>query len=77
MSTHERAVLGLLLDEHSGLLSLEEVIRQLVQEPASSAERDTIEVAIRALAQAGLVHQLERFVFATTAAVHFAHLGAE
>jgi DNA-binding response OmpR family regulator len=76
MSTHERAVLGLLLEHHPGLLSLDEVVRYVAPEPADFAERDAVEVAIRTLAQSGLVYRLERFVFASAAAAHMERLGS-
>jgi hypothetical protein len=74
MSVHERVVLGLLLEHHPALLSIDEVVRYVAPDPAGFAERDAVEVAIRALAEAGLAHQLERFVFATAPAVYFERL---
>lgn len=75
MSAHERAVLGLLLEHHPALLSIDEVVRYLASDPADFSERDTLHTAIRALAEAGLVHRLERFLFATAAAVYLEQLG--
>jgi hypothetical protein len=75
VNPHERAVLGLLLEHHPALLSIDEVIRYLSPDPADFAERDAIDVAIGALARAGLAHRLERFVFATAAAVDVERLG--
>lgn len=73
VSTHERAVLGLLLEHHPALLSVDEVVRFLAPEP-DFAERDAVDVAIRALTQAGLIHRLDRFVFAAAPAVLFERL---
>jgi hypothetical protein len=77
MSTHEWAVLALLLDQHPGLLSIDEVVRHLAWEHTEFADGDAVDVAIRALVEAGLVHQLERFVFASEPAAYFARLGDE
>jgi hypothetical protein len=74
MSTHERAVLGLLLEHHPALLSIEEVVRYVAPDPADSEGQDAVHVAIRALAQAGLAHRLDRFVFAAAPAVDFDRL---
>lgn len=77
MSTHDQAVLGVLLVHHPALLSEEEVVRQIAPEPTSFTERDRVHVAIFDLARAGLVHRLDRFVFATAAAVRASELDAE
>jgi hypothetical protein len=74
MSALEQAVLGVLLEHHPGLLSLEEVVRHIAPDPADFAERDKVLVAIRELVQRGLAHRLERFVFATAPAVYFERL---
>lgn len=76
MSTHERAVLALLLEHHPALLSIDEVVRYVAPGAADFAERDAVHVAIRALIQAGLAHRLDRFVFAAAPAVYFERLGA-
>jgi Fe2+ or Zn2+ uptake regulation protein len=75
MSTYERAVFGLLLEHHPALLSIEEVVRHVAPSAADFAERDAVHVAIRALVQAGLVHRLDRFVFAAGPAVYLERLG--
>lgn len=76
MSTHERAVLGLLLEQHPALLTIDEVVRYVTPHAADFAEQDSVHMAIRGLMQAGLVHQLDRFVFAAAPAVNFERLGA-
>jgi hypothetical protein len=76
MSTHERAVLGLLLEHHPALLSIDEIVRYVAPDAAEFADRDPVHVAIRALMQAGLAHQLDQFVFAAGPAVAFERLGA-
>ena len=76
MSTHERAVLGLLLEQHPALLAIDEVVRYVAPSLVDFAEQDSIHIAIRSLVQAGLVHQLDRFVFAAAPAVNFERLGA-
>jgi Fe2+ or Zn2+ uptake regulation protein len=48
------AVLELLLDHHPGLLSVEEVIREMTTGADTFADRDPVEVAIRELVEAGL-----------------------
>jgi hypothetical protein len=75
MSTDERAVLGLLLEHHPALLSIDEVVRYVAPMAADFAEGDPVHEAIRALVQAGLAHQLDRFVFAAAPAVHLERLG--
>jgi hypothetical protein len=75
MSIHERAVLGLLLEHHPALLSVDEVLGHLAPQSAAIAERDAIEEAIGALVQAGVAHRLERFVFAAAATVYIDGLG--
>lgn len=76
MSTHERAVLGLLLEHQPALLSIDEVVRYIALDDAGFAERDRVHVAIQGLVQTGLVHRLDRFVFAAVPAVHFERVGA-
>lgn len=76
MSDPAGSVLELLLEHHPALLSVEEVIREMTAGAESFAERDTIEVAMRELVEAGLAHQLGSFVFASHAAVSFQRLGS-
>lgn len=77
MSTHERAVLGLLLEHHPALLSINEVVRYVIPGSVDFAEKDSVSNAIRVLVQAGLIHQLDRFVFAAAPAVSFERLGSD
>jgi hypothetical protein len=70
----QRAVLGLLLDEHPAQLSLEEVVRELTDRPEDFDARDIVETAVRGLVRVGLVHRHGPFVFATHAAVRFNEL---
>jgi hypothetical protein len=76
MNIRERAVLGLLLEQHPTLLALDEVVRFIAPEPASKVDRDAVEEAVRALVQGGLAHRLDRFVIASVSAVYFARLDA-
>jgi hypothetical protein len=68
------SVLELLLEHHPGLLSLEEIIRDLTAGSESFAERDRVEVAVRELVEAGLANRLGPFVFASRAAASFRQL---
>ena len=72
MSSLERTVLELLLDRPEALLSIDEVVRYMTAGSVDFGERDAVEVAIRALVQAGLAHRLGKFVFPTLAAVTWA-----
>jgi UDP-glucose 4-epimerase len=74
MNALEQAVLGVLLDHHPGLLSLEEVVRHIAPDPSDFDDRDNVLVATRALVQRGLAHRLEEFIFASAAAVYFERL---
>ena len=75
-SSLKQALLGLLVQDHTGLWTLTELDRQL--HPSSDTEAgatpDTVDVedAIEDLYAAGLIHRLGMFVFATRAA-HEAH----
>ena len=62
-------VLDLLLEHHPGLLSVEEVIREVTAGADAFDARDRIEVAVRRLVETGLAHRLGSFVFASHAAV--------
>jgi hypothetical protein len=70
------ATLELLLDYHPGLLSVEEVTREMTAASKSFAKRDEIEVALRELVEAGLAHRIGSFVFASHAAAGFRRLEA-
>jgi hypothetical protein len=65
----EQGVLGLLLEAHPGLRSIDEILREMTDDSVEFAERDLIENAIRDLVRVGLAHRHGRFVFATYAAV--------
>ena len=71
MTGATNAVLELLLDHHPGLLSTEEVIRELTTASEEFADRDRISVAIRELVEAGLANRIGTFVFASHAAACF------
>ena len=76
MSDARSVVLGVLLDHHPGLLSIDEVVREITADSHSFAKRDGVEVALRELVEAGLAHRLGRFVFASHAAASFHEFGA-
>jgi hypothetical protein len=65
-----------LLEHHPGLLSTDEVIRELTAASEAFADRDGIAVALRDLVAAGLAHRLGGFVFASHAAASFRRLEA-
>ena len=67
----KHTVLDLLLEHHPGLLSTEEVIREMTAGSEAFADRDRVAVALRELVEAGLAHQLGAFVFASHAAASF------
>ena len=75
-STLKPTLLGLLLEDHTGLWTLAELDRHL--RPSTDPQSNTVDVedAIEDLYAAGLVHRLDRFVFASRAA-HAAQLLAE
>ena len=68
MTDARHAVLELLLEHHPGLLSIEELTREMTGSVESFAERDRISVAVRELAASGLVNRVGEFVFASHAA---------
>ena len=74
MTDPRHSVLELLLEHYPGLLSVEEVIRELAAGSVSFAERDRIEVAVRELIGSGLANRLGAFVFASHAAASFRQL---
>ncbi len=67
-------MLELLLDHHPGLLSTEEVIREMTSGAETFAARGRIEVALRELVEAGLANRAGVFVFASHAAACFREL---
>jgi hypothetical protein len=70
----QQAVLAVLLDAHPAQRSIEEIVRELVEDSAEFGERDRVENAIRDLVGAGLLHRHGPFVFATHAAVRLNEL---
>jgi hypothetical protein len=70
----QQAVLAVLLDAHPAQRSIEEIVRELVEDPGEFGPRDRVENAIRDLAGAGLLHRHGPFVFATHAAVRLNEL---
>ena len=70
----QQAVLAVLLDAHPAQRSIEEIVRELVEDPAEFGARDRVENAIRDLVGAGLLHRHGPFVFATHAAVRLNEL---
>jgi Fe2+ or Zn2+ uptake regulation protein len=71
MTDDRHAVLELLLDQHPGLFSIDEVVRKMTASADTFAERDAVEVALRELVEAGLAHRFGSFVFASSAAASF------
>jgi hypothetical protein len=71
MNALAHPTLELLLEHHRALLAVDEIVRQIAPDPADFSDRDDVLVAIRELTQAGLVHRLHEFVFASVAAIHF------
>ena len=69
-TTH--TVLELLLEHHPGLLSTEEIVREMTA--GSEAFADRVAVALQELVAAGLAHRLSGFVFASHAAASFRQL---
>lgn len=63
------AVLGLLVELHPGQLHTDEVVREIAADPSDFGDRDAVTVALAELAQTGLVHRHDGFVFASRAAV--------
>lgn len=72
----QQAVLAVLLDAHPAQRSIEEVVRELAEDPDEFGARDRIENAIRDLVGAGLLHRHGSFVFVTRAAVRLDELKA-
>jgi hypothetical protein len=70
----QQAVLTILLEAHPGQRSIEEIVRELVEDPGEFGARDRVENAIRDLVGAGLLHRHGAFVFATHAAVRLNEL---
>jgi hypothetical protein len=73
----ESAVLLQVLALHPTAVTLDELTRELGGDGDAFADRDAIERAVRDLAGAGLVHEGERFVLPTRAALRFDELLGE
>ena len=72
----QQTVLAVLLEAYPAQRSVDEVVRELTDDPEAFAARDAVMNAIRDLAGAGLLHRHGPFVFATRAAVRFDELQA-
>ena len=70
----QRAVLTLTLAEHPVQLTLDDLGRELSDEPGDFAQRDAIERAVRDLVGVGLLHRHDEFVLPTRAATYFDRL---
>ncbi|HEU5141773.1 MAG TPA: hypothetical protein VFU04_01315, partial [Solirubrobacterales bacterium] len=70
----EAAVLSQLLALHPVQVTVEELLREIADDPEDFEERDAIERAVRDLAGAGLVHRLEDFAIPSRAALRFDEL---
>ncbi len=70
----QRAVLTLTLAEHPAQLTLDDLGRELSDEPGDFAQRDAIERAVRDLVGVGLLHRHDEFVLPTRAATYFDRL---
>ena len=69
-------VLALLLEHHPALLSTDEVARAITAGDESPKARDDVDVAVRELVESGLAHRLDRFVFASHAAMSYRYFEA-
>ncbi len=70
-------VLSLVLSEQPRQLSRDEIERELLNAQSDFAERDGLARAIRDLALAGLLHEVEHLVFPSRAALVFHDLELE
>ena len=64
-----RCVLTVLLDCYPALVSIEELVRHFAFPARTAFPQMFIEEGVDDLARAGLAHRLDRFVFASQAAV--------
>lgn len=64
----DQAIMGLLLIDHPGLWSVEEVVREMGDELRAQD-------GLSRLAGAGLIHRFDEFVFATRTAARAGSLG--
>ena len=72
----QQAILSLMVGIYPAQLSMEELVREMTDQPHDFARRDRIEIAVRALTGAGLLHAHGQFLFATRAAVRADELNA-
>lgn len=70
----EAATLMVVLELHPALLTEDEVIREVAEDPGDLVEQDTARVAVRELIGAGLLHQSGNLVLPTRAAVRIMEL---
>jgi hypothetical protein len=70
----ESAVLQQVLDFHPVQVTVAELVREIGGGSPGFAERDAIERAVRDLTSAGLLHDHQRFVMPTRAALRFKEL---
>ena len=70
----EALVLRRALDLHPAQASIEELARDVGEDPAEFAGRDAVERAVHDLARAGLMHRSGEFAFPTLAALRFDEL---
>jgi hypothetical protein len=70
----EAAVLSQVLFLHPTQVTLEELIRELADDPEAFAERDAIERAAGDLTRTGLLHRSGDFIVPSRAALRFSEL---
>lgn len=63
------AALCLILELHPAHFHIEELIREMANDPSNVSDRDYVTVAVDSLHRSGLVHRSGEFVFASRAAV--------
>jgi len=73
-ATTEAAVLRQLLALHPVQLTLEELVREVADDPEEFAATDAVERAVRELSAAGLVHGSGDLVLPSRAALRFDEL---
>lgn len=70
----EALLLRRALDLHPAQASIDELARDLGEDPVEFAGRDAVERAVRDLARTGLIHRNGEFAFPTLAALRFDEL---
>lgn len=70
----QKAVLTFVLAEHPALLTVPEVVHELICGPDGFTDRDAVCRAVHDLTAAGLLLQRADFLSVTRAALHFAQL---